>query len=264
MTVPHQDKPDVSVVVITRNEAEVIEACIRSAAFAREVVLLDSGSTDGTCDTARRLGARVESADWPGDFSAQRNAADACATTSWVIQIDADETITEELAAEISAFFGAGRDKAFSAAQVPRREIMFGKWMRYGGWYPEYKVRLYRRGSGSWTGITHESYKTEGEIITFSHPTNHYSLKSIQVFIDKFNRYSTMEADADFRNGRKFSLAKAVFQPLERFIGRYIVKKGYKDGLHGFVVSALFALSYFLRNVKLWERHYQARNDDGA
>jgi glycosyltransferase involved in cell wall biosynthesis len=251
----------VTVVILARNEEDVIERCIRSAFFAKEILVVDSGSTDSTPEIAQRLGARVVAKDWPGDFSIQRNFADANARFPWVLQLDADEIITAELAGEISDFFARGLYQRYSAGQFPRKELIFGRWIEHGGWYPQYKLRLYRKGSGNWTGNVHEHFTCAGEIYKFHSEIRHDSYKDVHTFITKFNAYTSLGVREKFSNKKKFSLLKIFFQPLERFWGRYVVHKGYRDGFHGFIIASLISLTYFIEQVKLWEMYYKEKNN---
>lgn len=242
------------------NEADVIEKSIRSATFARDILVVDSGSTDNTCEIAERLGARVVYHKWPEDFSAQRNFADSHAICEWILHLDADETLKPEIAFELNNFFTKGLDQRYLSGRFPRREIVFGKWLKHGGWYPQYKLRFYKKGSGRWIGKVHEHFENTGEILTFSSPILHDSYKDIHTFIDKFNKYSTLDAEAEYAGKRSLSLLKLILQPIERFLGRYIIHRGYLDGFHGFAVASLIGLNYFLRYLKLWERYYIENN----
>jgi glycosyltransferase involved in cell wall biosynthesis len=257
------ETPPLSVLILAKNEGDRIRECIESARFAREVVVVDSGSTDGTRDIARGLGARVADAPWPGNFSMQRNRAESFAACEWILQLDADEVVTPGLADELRGFFRSGLPATHPCGRMPRKEIIFGKWIRHGGWYPQYKLRLYRKGAGSWTGRVHEKYETAGPVHTFANPIVHDSYRDIAVFVEKFNRYSSIDAEEDFAAGRQFRLHRLLLAPLERFFGRYVRHRGYRDGFHGFALAALIGLNYFLRNLKLWELHRRGRRSDG-
>lgn len=249
---------DLTVVILAKNEEKVLARCIASVHFAGEVLVVDSGSTDRTCAIAQDLGARVVHEPWPGSFAEQRNRGDAHVRTGWVLQLDADETISPELAGELVAFFAGGKDTPVAAARFPRKELIFGKWIEHGGWYPQYKLRLYRKGAGNWTGRVHENYVGyPGEPFTFAGDINHDSYQSIDIFLEKFNRYSSIDADEAYREGTRFSLFKLFVQPLERFLGRYLGHKGYRDGMHGFILALLVGANYFMRHVKLWEKQYK-------
>ncbi len=257
-------KADISVIILTKNEEERITRCIDSARFADEIVVVDSGSTDRTCDLAHELGARVVNNPWPEDFSVQRNFADPRAKHSWILHLDADEQVSRELAEEILDFLEGEEREGYAAGRMPRKELIFGRWIEHGGWYPQHKLRLYRKGSGTWKGRVHERFEPEGEVKTFKHPLLHDSYESVQVFLEKFNHYSTMDADEEIGKGGKFSLIKLFLVPLERFFGRYVRHRGYRDGMHGFVLAALIGLNYFIRYLKVWEKEFRLKNAGNA
>lgn len=251
--------PDICVVILTKNEASVIERCMASISFAGKILVVDSGSTDDTCKIAQKLGAQVVYHEWPGDFSLQRNVADSHAECPWILHLDADETVTPELAAEIKNFFDSGNFEKFGVGQFPRKELIFGKWIEHGGWYPQYKPRLYRNGAGHWMNKVHEHLEVAGNVHTFTAPILHDSYRDVHTFIEKFNRYSSLDAEIAFAEGRHFSLLKLFLQPMERFFGRYIMHKGYRDGFHGFAIAALIGMNYFMRYLKLWEKEYRKK-----
>jgi len=249
--------PSLSVVIITKNEEACIGKCLESVAFAGEVVVVDSGSVDRTKEIAEAAGARVVYAPWPGDYSVQRNRADEHARGEWVFQIDADETVSTELAGEIAGFFASGLDRSNAAVRIPRKEIMFGKWLRYGG-FSANLLRMYRRGTGTWKGKVHEHYVTDSPVYAFADHIVHDSYESIHVFVEKYNRYSSIDAEQEFANGKPFRFYKLFLVPLERFFGRFVRHAGFRDGFHGFVAAAMIGLNYFLRYLKLWEKRYKA------
>ncbi|MCL1925868.1 MAG: glycosyltransferase family 2 protein [Syntrophorhabdaceae bacterium] len=249
--------PSLSVVIIAKNEEACIGRCVESVAFAGEVVVVDSGSADRTMEIAEAAGARVVHALWPGDYSVQRNRADEHARGEWVFQIDADETASMELAEEIAGFFASGLDRSNAAARIPRKEIIFGKWLRYGN-FSANLLRLYRKGAGAWHGKVHEHYVTDRAVYAFANHIVHDSYESIHAFVEKYNRYSSIDAEQEFAKGKPFRLYKLFFAPLERFFGRFVIHAGFRDGFHGFVAAAMIGLNYFLRYLKLWEKQYKA------
>lgn len=251
----------VSVLVLARNEEAAIGDCLRSAAFAREAVVVDAGSTDRTREVARDLGARVVETNWPGDYGAARSRAESFASCDWVFQLDADERVSPELADEIGAFFARGDHENYPVTKIPLKDIAFGKWIRHGGWYPQHKKRLYRKGSGTWTGRVHERFETEAPIRVLEGAIVHESFTSVAVVIDKINRYSTLDAATACAEGHRFSLFKLFFVPLERFFGRYVRHGGWRDGFHGFVLAALIGLNYFFRHLKIWEARKREREE---
>lgn len=248
---------DLSVVILTKNEENNIEKCIKSAQFAKEILVFDSESTDNTREIAQRLGAKVVIHPWTGSYGEQRNAADKYASCDWILQIDADELITEEFAKEIEDFFKKGLDKEYSSGEFPRKEKIFGKYLSYGKLQKELKRRFYRKGTGKWIGSVHEYYECAGKNYVFKNGIIHDSYKSISIFIDKINHWTTIDANQAISEGKKFSLIKLFTQPFERFFSRFIVYKGYKDGFHGFVFALLIALNYFIRQLKIWEMEYK-------
>jgi len=249
--------PFLSAVIITKNEEKNIGKCLESVAFAGEAVVVDSESVDRTREIAQGAGAVVVIEPWPGGYSVMRNQADRHARGEWILQIDADETISLELAREIADFFASGLDRVYAAARMPRKEIVFGKWLRHGK-FTAALLRLYRKDAGAWEGAVHEHFTTDGPVHDFANFIVHDSYESVHVFIEKYNRYSSIDAERAFADGKPFRLYKLFFTPIERFFGRYIVNKGYKDGFHGFVAAALIGMNYFFRYLKLWEKQYKA------
>ncbi|RMG57604.1 MAG: glycosyltransferase family 2 protein, partial [Deltaproteobacteria bacterium] len=136
------EKLPLTAVVMTFNEAGRIRKCLRSLSFAGELIVVDSGSTDGTREIASQEGARVVERAWPGDYADQRNFGDSLASFDWILQLDADEQVSPEMEEELKAFFSSPREKTYGGGRFPRKEIIFGKWVRGGGWYPQYKLRL--------------------------------------------------------------------------------------------------------------------------
>jgi glycosyltransferase involved in cell wall biosynthesis len=247
----------VSAVLITRNEASRIAACLDGLRWADEVVVVDAESEDGTAALAAAAGVRVVSRPWPGDFAGQRNFADAQATGDWCLSVDPDEELTPAFVAEVQRLVAdPGPHVGFS---FRRRELIFGRWIEGGGWGTQRKLRLYRRGAGRWEGIVHERMVVDGPVGLAVEPLVHRSYDRVATFVEKFNRYSTMDAEWAFRGGRRFSWWALFTNPIERAFGRYVIHRGYRDGAHGLVLALLVGLNYFLRHLKLWEIEYRAR-----
>jgi len=252
----------ITAVIITYNEEDRIERCLRSLAWINEIVVLDSFSTDRTIEICRRYTDKVYQHPWPDDYSAQRTAAQGHASNDWVLFLDADEVMTRALRDEIVSLFSAG--PAADAYGIPRREYFAGKWITAGGWYPQHKTILFRRSLGEWVNPIHEKFVTRGRTGYLQNPILHDGYGTFKTFLDKFNSYSSIEAERTVREGSrtKFSLLKALFKPLERFYGRYVRHRGYRDGLHGFYMAAVIAFNYFLQEFKFYERLYERRNRD--
>jgi glycosyltransferase involved in cell wall biosynthesis len=239
-----------SVIVITKNEAENIVRCLRSVPFAHEWVVVDSGSTDGTPERARELGARVVStADWPG-FGPQKNRALDAATGDWVLSLDADEQVTPELAGHIREAMASGTHQAYS---INRLSSYCGQYMHHSGWHPDRVVRLFRRGTARFSDdIVHERVIAQGPVGRLAGHLLHESMPSLESVIDKMDRYSTAGALAMQRKGVRSSVTKAVAKGLFAFLRTYVLKLGFLDGRLGFALAVSNAEGTYYRYLKLW------------
>jgi glycosyltransferase involved in cell wall biosynthesis len=258
-----QDMNKITAAVITYNEENRIERCLRSLAWADEIVIIDSFSTDRTVELCRKYTQKVYQHAWPNDYSEQRTRAHQHAANDWILFLDADEVVTKALRDEITSLFKAGPEA--DAYGIPRREYFGGRWIKAGGWYPQFKTILYRKSLGEWVNPLHEKFETHGKRAFLKHDILHDGYGNFKTFMDKFNQYSSIEAERTFREGRRtrFSLGKALCKPIERFFGRFIRHKGYKDGLHGFYMAAVIAFNYFLQEFKFYEKLHEYRSNDG-
>ena len=242
--------PRLSVIVITKNEIHNLANCLRSAGFADEFVVVDSGSTDGTVEMARSLGARVlEFPDWPG-FGPQKNRALDAATGDWVLSLDADEQVTPELAAGLrAAMDGASHD----AYTVNRRSNYCGQYMAHSGWYPDRVLRLFRRGAARFSNdLVHERVVARGRVGRVEGDLLHNSMPHFESVIDKLDRYSTAGAQALLQKGVKGSLAKALGHGWWAFMRTYVLKLGFLDGQRGLALAISNAEGTYYRYMKLW------------
>jgi glycosyltransferase involved in cell wall biosynthesis len=243
--------PSLSVIIVAKNEARHIVDCIRSARFADEVIVLDSGSTDGTQALAQAEGARVSSTDdWPG-FGPQKNRALALATGDWVFSLDADERITPPLREAIEGAIRApGRHVAF---QVHRRSSYCGQFMAHSGWYPDRVLRLFRRGAARFSDdVVHERVVPTGPVGRLRADLLHYSMADFETVIDKLNRYSTAGAQSMFARGRRASLWSAFGHGLWAFLRTYVLQRGFLDGSLGLALAISNAEGTYYRYLKLW------------
>jgi glycosyltransferase involved in cell wall biosynthesis len=238
-----------TVCIITRNEAANISACLQSVAFADEVVVLDSGSTDETVALARAEGARVEvSRDWPG-FGAQKNRVLDMAQGEWVLSLDADERVTPELAAEIRAVLQEPRHDAYD---MPRLSSFCGRFIRHSGWWPDRVLRLFRRGKARFSdAAVHEKVIADGPAGSLQAHLLHYTYPTLESALVKMNRYSSDAALAMHARGRRASLASALGHGFWTFFRIYVVRRGFLDGRHGFVLASVAAMGSFSRYAKL-------------
>lgn len=239
-----------SAILITRNEAPRLRACLESVAFADEVVVVDNGSTDGTPDLARSLGARViEVADWPG-FGPQKNRALDAACGEWVLSIDADERVTPELRAAIVA---AVAQPTHDAYRINRRSSYCGQYMRHSGWWPDRVTRLFRRGTARFSdALVHESLQVSGPAGELAGELLHESYVDFEEVLDKVDRYSTAGALQLDQRGVQGSLAKALSHGAWAFVRTYLVRRGFLDGRLGFALALSNAQETYYRYLKLW------------
>jgi glycosyltransferase involved in cell wall biosynthesis len=243
--------PKLSVTVITRNEAADIADALASVAWADEIVVVDSGSTDETVAIARRSTDRVVVREWPG-YIAQKNHAAALASHDWILSLDADERVTPALAAEIKALLSGGPDAA--AYQIPRVTWHLGRWVRTTDWYPDYQTRLYDRRAAKWTGqYVHEAVTVEGRTGRLRGEFQHYAYRDIADHLETIDRYTTLAARQLYERGRRAGFFDVAVHPSLAFLRNYVAKGGIRDGAAGFTISALNSYYVFLKFAKLWE-----------
>ncbi len=246
-------QPALSVILITHNEAAHVAGCLASVAFADEWVVVDSGSTDATCELARGLGATVVStADWQG-FGAQKNRALALATGRWVLSIDADERVTPELAASIRRVVAADGPQA--GHEASRLSNFCGQWMRHGDWHPDRVLRLFRREAARFSDDrVHERLIVAGPIGRLRGELLHDSMPTLDSALAKMNRYSSERALDKVQaggNGGKGGLMAAMSHALWAFLRCYVLKRGLLDGRLGFVLAVYVAEGTYYRHLKM-------------
>jgi hypothetical protein len=243
--------PSLSIVILTRNEARNIVDCVRSARFADEVLVLDSGSTDGTPDLARAEGASVSvSADWPG-FGPQKNRVLAQATGDWVFSLDADERITPELREAIVAAIAAPAGKV--AFHVDRTSSYCGQVIRHSGWSPDWVLRLFRRDSGRFSDdLVHERVVVQGPAGRLVGGLLHDSMPTLESVVDKINRYSTAGAQMLVDRGRRATMGQALSHGAWAFFRTYVLRRGFLDGSLGLALAISNAEGTYYRYLKAW------------
>jgi glycosyltransferase involved in cell wall biosynthesis len=235
--------------VITRDAAGQIADCLASATFADEIVVVDSGSTDDTVEIARRCGARVIVRSWQG-FGLQKSFAVEQAAHDWVLCLDADERVTPELGAAIRAALDT--TPVAVAFAVPRRNRFLGRWLRHGEGYPDWIVRLFDRRHARWTDDpVHENVSADGAVARLSGDLLHASAESLDAYVAKQNRYTTIQAEAMHARGERASLARLLVSPLARFLRLYVFRLGFLDGVAGFVHIAIGCFASFMKYAKL-------------
>lgn len=238
-----------SVILITKNEERHLQACLESVRFADEIIVVDSGSTDRSVEIAQNFGAKVsQTSDWPG-FGPQKNRALALATQPWVLSIDADERVTPELQAEIVQVIRAGQYQAFD---IPRLSKFCGKPIRHSGWWPDYVLRLFKRQAGRFTdALVHEKVQTQAPVAKLKCWLLHDPYENLDALITKINRYSGEAATAMAARGKRVGVAGLLGHSMWTFIRIYIIRRGFLDGRHGFILAVAAASGSFFRYAKL-------------
>lgn len=248
-------QPRLSVVVITKNEALRLPTCLASVAFADELIVVDSGSTDATPDIARKAGATlIQTPDWPG-FGPQKQRGLDAATGDWVLCIDADEWLDTVLTASIQRLVldSAPNAQAPQVYAIDRLSAFCGQWMHAGSWSPDLGVRLFKRGAARFSDdLVHERLLFEGTPGRLKGKLLHNSITSIHDGLEKMNRYTTGRAQDQRRGGKQGGLGKAIGHGLWAFVRSYVIRRGFLDGKIGFVLAVLDAHNSYYRYVKLW------------
>ncbi|MCC7177201.1 MAG: glycosyltransferase family 2 protein [Acidobacteria bacterium] len=239
----------VTATVITFNEAANIEAALVSLAFADEIIVVDSQSTDDTAAIARKYTDRVFVRPWPG-YVAQKNFAAEQASHDWILSLDADERISPPLADEIRAL-GPG---AVAGYRIPRVTFHLGRWLRSTDWYPDFQLRLYDRRRARWTGRhVHESVKADGPVGRLSGEILHHAYRNLSHHLQTMDRYTTLAARQMFEDGRRTGWWDLATHPPAAFLRNYLLRGGFRDGVPGLIISAMNARYVGLKLAKLWE-----------
>lgn len=267
-----------SVVITAFNEEKKLEACLESVQdIADEIVVVDCSSADKTAAIAKKYTKHVYTQkNDPLHIDLQKNFGFSKATGDWILSLDADERVTPELGKEIKEVLfsnlnlsnphlsplPAGRQglpqerKEINGYWIPRKNIIFGKWIEHTGWYPDYQLRLFRNGSGKYTEQhVHEFISVEGETVYLTEPMIHLNYETVlQFFLRTATVYAPNEAEALLQKKYKFNYVDAIRMPSREFINRFFGREGYKDGLHGLVLSILMAWYHFMIFAYIWEK----------
>jgi len=239
-----------SAIIITKNEAANIRACLESVAWADEIIVIDSGSSDATTEICEELGARVYVHDWPG-FGMQKNRALGYAIYDWVFSIDADERVTPELRASIEAVLHNETDTC-AAYRISRLSSYCGRFMRHSGWYPDTIVRLFKRDAARFSDdLVHERLLVEGQIGQLGGELLHYAFTGAEEVLQKINHYSSAGAAMMQKRGKQATLPGAVLRGLWSFIRTYFLRAGFLDGREGFMLAVSNAEGTYYRYIKL-------------
>lgn len=240
----------ISTVILTKNVSNAIKACLESVSWCDEIIIIDDNSTDETRDIAKKLGAKVYENDLAGNFSQQRNFGLEKATGEWVLFVDSDEIIPENLAKEIQAKLLENKANGFF---IKRDDFIFGKKILHGEMGDTWLVRLAKKNVGKWEGRVHEVWKIKGKTEQLKNSLLHYPHQTISEFMQEINFYSTLRAQELFNQHMKVNWWDIILYPKAKFFINYFIKLGILDGVPGFIVAVIMSFHSFLVRGKLWQ-----------
>jgi glycosyltransferase involved in cell wall biosynthesis len=242
-----------SVVIITFNEETNLPRTLESVKWADEIVVVDSHSIDRTVEIARSFGAKIFIEDWKG-FAAQKNSAIAKATCDWVLSLDADEVVPSELREEILKATSNTESDAAGGYWMPRMNYILGRWMRHGGYWPDHKLRLFRRGRGHLPErAVHETIEVAGRLGFLREPLFHEPYPTLATYIEHMDRYSTLGATMAAEKPGSFGVMDIVIRPFFTFVYNYIFRRGFLDGREGLLLHLYHSVYVSWKYAKAWE-----------
>lgn len=252
--VPAMKKLPVSAYIITYNEQKNIRRCLESLRDFDEIVVVDSNSEDATIEICREFTDKVYQRPWPG-HTPQYEFAVEQTKNEWVFWLDADEVATPELLQEFRHIFEQGRNGDVAGYYISRMTRYMGRWIRHGAWYPDYKLRLFKKTTGKYTGtdphmkvvVNGNTKRLKGEIL-------HYTMESFSDHLRTIDRYAEIRAEKKMDSSARFSLLSMVLHPILSFLKGYVIKRGFLDGMPGFIIAVTSAFAIFSRYVKFWEK----------
>ena len=248
-----------SVITLTLNEEANIASCLESVTWADELLVADSGSVDKTVAIAKSHNAKVIPVAWDG-YGRTKNQVLLQARGDWVLWLDADERVTPELASEINEIVHSPSVE-FAGYSVARRAFFLGRWIRHCGWYRSTVIRLFRRDKGRFSEhLVHEKLILEGPVGRLKSDLIHLTDPNLDHYFKKFNRYTSLSAEEMHRDGKRFSLFDLLVRPLFTFFRMYILRRGFQDGLEGFILCVASSAHVFAKYAKLWEQEKKSKS----
>ena len=245
----------ISASIIVFNEEENIADLCETVSWADEIVIVDSDSTDRTVEIAKRYTDKIFNREFRG-YKDKHEYADSMTTGDWIFWIDADERVTPELKRSIEALRGREAAKLPAGFRIARRTWYAGRWIKHGGWYPDYQMRLYRKADSYWDGVApHQTARVKGSVETLDGELLHYTKRDLSEHHRVTNNYATLAAEHLAGNGVKSGIGKMFFSSIAAFIRTYILKQGFRDGTPGFLIAMFTAYGVFLKYAKVWERN---------
>ena len=252
-----------SVVVSAYNEEKLLNDCLSSVkSLADEIIVVNNSSTDNTLQIAKKYTGKVFTRENNLMLNVNKNFGMSKATMDWVLLLDADEKVTPELAVELREFLKT--NPVHSGYSIPRKNIIFGKWIEHTGWYPDRQLRLFKRGKGKFAEKhVHEMMEVDGSIGELNEALYHLNYTSVSQFLDKMIRvYTLSEAENLINSGYRPKAADAILMPTNEFIKRFFAESGYKDGSHGLYLSLLMAFYHFVVFLRVWEKKSYPEEDN--
>jgi glycosyltransferase involved in cell wall biosynthesis len=246
------EKIPLSVAIITQNEEENLRLCLQSVAFAAQIVVVDSGSTDATLQIAAEFGCEIYHESWWGFGPQKQLAIDKC-REPWILLLDADERIPEETAEVIKKLItkAGSREAGFS---FPRKNYFQGRWIRHAGWWPDRIIRLFRKESGRMTGAAvHEAVEVDGPVGALDAPIEHFTESRLSRILQKIDKYSTLGAEEAFKKGKRSSTSFAFLRAFLTFFQDYFLRGGFLDGMPGLTLAVTDSVNKFFKYAKLSE-----------
>jgi len=264
---------NISAVIITKNEEKIIGLCLSRLSFAKEVIVIDSGSEDNTVKTAKKYGAKVFYKKWQG-YAKQKNFGISKAKGEWILSVDADEIVTKELGAEIvqavkqshlrqgfhlrqdsSGQAGGQAKDQMRGYYIPVKNNYYGKFLKFGGQYPDYHLRLFRKGKGKFTETeVHEGIEVKGAKAKLKNPIMHYTCATVEEHIERINYYTDLEAEKAIKNRYAPTGYSVIIRPGVIFFKNYFLKLGFLDGMEGLIHHVISARYLFIKEAKIMEK----------
>ena len=252
----------ISVVINSLNSEDCIRRAIDSVKWADEIVVCDMHSDDATVEIAKTLGAKIVFHKRTNYVEPARNFAVSKASNHWVLVLDTDEEVPETLAKKLQEI---AERKDVSFAEIPRKNMIFGKWMETSMWWPDYNIRFFKKGAVKWGDKIHRPPETQGEGIKLAvderFAITHHHYITLAQFIERMNRYTSIQAQELVAEGYKFQWQDLMKKPLGEFLGRFFANRGFEDGLHGLALSLLQAFSFLVMYLKVWEMEMFAQQE---
>jgi glycosyltransferase involved in cell wall biosynthesis len=245
----------ITALIHTYNEEKNIDRCLSSLAFADEIVIIDMGSSDNTLSYAQKYKPKIYNHPYMGFVEPARNFGISKANGDWILIVDADEEIPLKLSKILRE---KSRKSEYDFYRISRKNMLFGKWIKHTGWWPDYQIRFFRKGCVFWTEKIHGIPQTTGRGFDFSKEENyailHHNYQNLEQYMFRLNRYSGIAANEIYSSGTFFKSGDLFLKPLKEFVTRFFIWEGYKDGIHGLALSALQSFSETVTYLKVWEK----------